>query len=801
MNRLKKLSLIALVIAFATEVNAQIVGTAAYIPALHVGIGIDGAGGFEGADTNAFACPPGMRPRSNTNYLGFVADPGLTGWATYDGDFFTPGTPENGWGMELLDGAVDLKLSNNRSGGLANIPGAITDWEYSNGCYTATWDGDYVGSGYDMHWKIVYTMNENDTYYNTSVTITNNGSTTLPDLYYYRNLDPDNNVTLSGSYTTTNTIVSQPSGTCSKALVSATQSTPWSSYFGLAAVGDDFRVSLGGFSNRDATDIWNGVGGMTGTVGTVSTMDEAVSLAYRMQNITPGESRNFKFVVILDAAQADNAINNLFYFSFMGSITGPPPACVLDIDSTTACSGLPLQVTLQGSAVNDFSWTWTPTTGLDTAAGVSVEVLPTSPTLYTIIGTPISSCFTFNITQSIFVDVLPGPELGIVPPATCGTFDLADLVWVDSNSVAGTVTNWYTDPPVNANDTTDLYTGTSASTGDTLYFVIGDPALGCIDYEMIVVGSSDIGANVDNIVDAICGQPNGSLTVSGTGGSGPYTYDIGGTSQASPVFNGLVPGTYTVTVTDSAGCANNTTAVVSDSMSIDGNVVSTENALCLSPTGEVTVQGTLGTGTFSYTFDGVTNTTGAFTSVAPGTDSVLVTSGTCSTMVVFTVGQDPINIDLGPDQTFCNYIVLSPNTAGTYLWNTGDTTAAITVTESGEYIVTVNAIGCSDSDTINVTVIPNVGVVIPNVFTPGGDGKNDKFKVVSQFVDTYEVWIYNRWGQEVYHSTDVDGGWDGDFDGKEAADGAYMVMIKYVDPCAEVKDITYTGTVQLFRKK
>src|SRR4051812_8769863 len=87
----------------AGTVKAQIVGTDAYIQGTYVEIGLDGSGGFEGCSILTSPPPAGMHYRSNTNLFGFVANPQMNGWASsaYDGDFFTPGSPENGWGFEI----------------------------------------------------------------------------------------------------------------------------------------------------------------------------------------------------------------------------------------------------------------------------------------------------------------------------------------------------------------------------------------------------------------------------------------------------------------------------------------------------------------------------------------------------------------------------------------------------------------------------------------------------------------------------------------------------------------------------
>ena len=87
--------------------NAQsvMVGPDSYIKGTSVEIGISGIGGFEGAPTTTSPPPAGYHFRSGGNpYFGFVSNPQVNAWATFDGDFFTPGSPENGWGIELPSG-------------------------------------------------------------------------------------------------------------------------------------------------------------------------------------------------------------------------------------------------------------------------------------------------------------------------------------------------------------------------------------------------------------------------------------------------------------------------------------------------------------------------------------------------------------------------------------------------------------------------------------------------------------------------------------------------------------------------
>lgn len=274
--------------SFATLAsNAQIVGTEAFLKGNYVEIGISGQWGFEGADTpDSTFYPSGMHYRSNTSYFGFVANPQMDGWVNYDGDFYTPGSPENGWGLEILDSTFNLQINNNRAGiGVNAVHGSITSHSYVGGVTTVVWQGHLDTLIYSLDFIIKYELHDTALFYKTTTTVINVGTSTIDELYYYRNIDPDNNVTLSFDYVTTNTLVCQPYSTCGAACVKAEQSTPWASTYALLTNDSTARVSIGGFSNRDASDIWNGTGGMTGTPGYVNTSDEAISMAFKTSNL------------------------------------------------------------------------------------------------------------------------------------------------------------------------------------------------------------------------------------------------------------------------------------------------------------------------------------------------------------------------------------------------------------------------------------------------------------------------------------------------------------------------------------
>lgn len=107
-----------------------------------------------------------------------------------------------------------------------------------------------------------------------------------------------------------------------------------------------------------------------------------------------------------------------------------------------------------------------------------------------------------------------------------------------------------------------------------------------------------------------------------------------------------------------------------------------------------------------------------------------------------------------------------------------------TFVESGNhriYQVVENEYGCMDTIYKIVSVIPFTTVYVPNTFTPDGNNFNNTFIPVIYDVLNYEFWIYDRWGEEIFHSTELHQGWDGSYKGKICQDGVYTYKIKYTN--------------------
>ncbi len=114
------------------------------------------------------------------------------------------------------------------------------------------------------------------------------------------------------------------------------------------------------------------------------------------------------------------------------------------------------------------------------------------------------------------------------------------------------------------------------------------------------------------------------------------------------------------------------------------------------------------------------------------------------------------------------------------------------------YTVT-DRFGCRKTMSKPITIFSSCTVYIPNAFTPGGDGRNDRFRPLNAFrVEQYEFVVYNRWGQEVFRTRDPKQGWDGTVKGIVQATGTYVWSLRYRE-INSGRSVTRKGSIVLIK--
>ena len=108
---------------------------------------------------------------------------------------------------------------------------------------------------------------------------------------------------------------------------------------------------------------------------------------------------------------------------------------------------------------------------------------------------------------------------------------------------------------------------------------------------------------------------------------------------------------------------------------------------------------------------------------------------------------------------------------------------------------------CQKSDTVTIRVFEFQCAFpltfVPNAFTPNNDGANDVLYVRGQFIETFDLKIYDRWGELVFETQDKSQGWDGSFKGKELDPAVYVYHMNVV--CIDGNSSFEKGNITLIR--
>ncbi|MCO6499846.1 MAG: gliding motility-associated C-terminal domain-containing protein [Vicingus serpentipes] len=328
-------------------------------------------------------------------------------------------------------------------------------------------------------------------------------------------------------------------------------------------------------------------------------------------------------------------------------------------------------------------------------------------------------------TMDLTISIHPLPAVFSTSMSLCddgtgqGTFDLTTLNNTVNGGTSNTVT-WYTDNTL----LTLVVSENAFLTGPTrVYAEVMNPTTGCTDTTSIQLILDPLSTIIADTSAPIClGNPL-SLTATGSG-NGTITW-----------------------YSDPAG-----TILIGTGSPFSPNVTST--------------------GTFTYYVRETSTCSSAIDSV-----SVIIGGVTAAINANPITGPIPLDVLFGNGST--------PNV--TYFWDFGDGNNSSLFSPNhvypkiGEYLVVLtvsDSAGCTAIDTVTIITFGESEILIPNVFTPNGDGTNDVFTVKSVNMESVEGVIYNRWGQLMYSWNHIKGYWDGTtLAGSEVPDGTYFYII------------------------
>jgi gliding motility-associated-like protein len=382
-----------------------------------------------------------------------------------------------------------------------------------------------------------------------------------------------------------------------------------------------------------------------------------------------------------------------------------PPPSVLSVNGSQnniLCNGLctgSASVTVSGGT-GPYTYSWAP------AGGTGANATGLCPGTYTCTITDAGGCTgtrTFTITQ---------------PPALTSTGGQTNILCNGLCTGSATVTPAGGTGPYSYNWAPSGGTGSSVSgrCPGTYTCTITD-ANGCTTTRTFNITQPPALTASTGFTPAVCGNLNGTASVTPSGGTGPYTYSWAPSGGSGATASGLGGGTYTITVTDANGCTTQPTVTVGSTGSISATITSSSNVMCFGGNnGSATVAPVGGTGPYTYNWSPSGGTGSSAPTLTAGSYTVSVTDANgCAATASVTITQPAVlTATMGtPVNVLCNggtngsASVTAGGGTGPYTYNwapSGGTGNSAGGLGAGTYTVTVtDSHGCTAAATASIT--------------------------------------------------------------------------------------------------
>ncbi|MDC1024453.1 choice-of-anchor L domain-containing protein [Flavobacteriales bacterium] len=370
-------------------------------------------------------------------------------------------------------------------------------------------------------------------------------------------------------------------------------------------------------------------------------------------------------------------------------------------------------------------------------------------------------------------------------------------ITLTANGGVGATYEWY-------DDSGNVFsTNNNVTVGSGLYWVTAT-SFGCpvISDSITVVSQSAPEVLLLNQYSVAC---NATINLDPivTGGSGNYTYDWSNNSADSSIIVG--GGTFGVVVTDNqTSCYGGDTTIVVESLPPDASILGggsicnngstvqinfTYNGLIpwdleFINESDTFFENNIQTQSYNY----ITSQAGTYEiiSIVDVNDCIANFSGTA----IVEVNQNPTAILNWDDYLLyigdTLFLQLSEDYSIYEWYDQNDelisNNSILSVYQAGEYYVyVVDENGCSDqSDLSIINVVPRSELYVPNTFTPNSDRHNELFIVHAQNIRSFNMKIFDRWGDVLFQSDDIEKHWDGTFNGNKVEQDKYLYVIDIV---------------------
>ena len=470
-------------------------------------------------------------------------------------------------------------------------------------------------------------------------------------------------------------------------------------------------------------------------------------------------------------------------------IVNQPPTATMTLLSGQICLGNKDTLIAGGG----LSYVWS-----NSATTDSIIVSPTTNTRYSVTVTDANHCID-SVTRTVIVNPLPTPVITPSPAQIC-------IGRSDTLTGSGGVSYQWN----NASNANPIVV--SPSTNSTYAVTVTDANSCSATASQAVIVNPLPTPGISLTSTQIC---SGNIDTLIASGGISYVWSNAATTDTTFV-SPTTTTQYIVTVTDANSCTDTISKTLIVTPLPVVVITQTSAQVCIGNQDTLTASGG---GT--YVWSNAANTASIVVS-PPATASYTVTVtgvNTCTATGTASVIVIPLpTLDLGTDTVVCmgiSYYIPGLSSASSIIWvpdsglNDPTSVSPIFFTkDSVNYSYTVIAIdtasGCADTGHLNIGTHTCISYIVgAQAFTPNGDNTNDHFTLFSSQIASYEISIYNRWGELVYQSSDLTAlndtskGWDGSYQGKPQPADVFVYYITAKDNFN--KEMTKKGNITLLR--
>tara|TARA_B110000967_G_scaffold36795_1_gene36051 strand:- start:758 stop:3127 length:2370 start_codon:yes stop_codon:yes gene_type:complete len=485
-----------------------------------------------------------------------------------------------------------------------------------------------------------------------------------------------------------------------------------------------------------------------------------------------------------------------------GSFYSPPLSIIDDLGIDSAVMSIPCNstVTLTANGGVGATYQWFDSTSLVISTDSSIIV---GEGIY-VVSADISGCAILSDTLRVIEGDFPNVDLGVDTIIACNSSYL-----LIPNVLGGTAPYVYS--------WSNGSTLSSQTLGEGNYDLIITDLFGCGDTSSISI-TYDPPPVLDLGLDyAIECNTTTTLIPNIVGGTPPYSYAWNDGSINSSLD--VSEGNFSLTITDFWNCSASADIMITED---NPGIITLSGGGKICDNGINTVDVNFNfngllpwnleftNGISNQTIQGITSSNYLVTTSNEGIYDIVFASdiNDCLANIVGNaeVIVYPLPIaNLSPSESFIyegETIKLEVGDYSMYNWYNGegldlDTLSTLTVSDSGTFYVWVTDVnGCEDVSNFAVVYTqPRTNLFIPNTFTPNGDDHNELFLILGNNIKTFNIQIFNRWGELMFISESSDKSWDGTFDNKKVQEGAYYYNVKVLGDDNIIVELS--GTVSI----